>query len=423
VTVASAVLAVGVASSQSARAAEIQCAPRPSDPVGYQVTAVRADAVTPPSATPTIAVLDSGVAPAPEFGTRLLPGYNALSGSNDTSDSLGHGTAVASVAAAVAGGVRGISPTSPILPIRILDPHGDAQLDWVVKGIRRAVSSGARVINLSAAAPATGGNRAATRALQDEIFRAVTKGTIVIAPTGNEGASRLDVPAALPHVIAVGATDESNARAAFSNHGAGIDLAAPGSNIYAAAPTSICPSGFSLVNGTSFAAPAVAGAAALLLQQHPDLDTTQLTSMLDLHRATAPAWSAQTGFGVLDVPAVLAAPAPPPDAPEVDDTIAWAERHPAVLPRSKRTRTLQAHVASHSDPADVFRIALKKGDRITASVSPKLKVSVRSVAKTLASGSGKARAKAPKAGQYYVTVMASKTPIADTQYSLTLKRG
>ena len=377
-----------------------------------------------PATTPPIAVLDSGVAPVPELEGRLRQGANVISGGSSATDTDGHGTAVASVAAAAAGGVRGVSPTSPIIPVKVFDARGETSAAWVIAGIRRAVALGAGVINLSAAGPATGTDPATNRVVQSAIFDAISKGVLVISPTGNEGAKKLDIPASYPHVLAVGATDASGLTASFSNTGAGIDLVAPGDGITTAAPQAVCGSGYAYVSGTSFSSPAVAGAAAVLEQLHPGLDTTQLTNMLRLAGAS-PVWSGLTGFGTLNVPAVLAAPVPPPDAPEVDDTIAWAKRHPVVLPRSKRSRTIQAHVATHSDPADVFRVALKRGDRLTATVSSgstRLPLSIQSASKALASGGGKARTKVSRAGEYYVMVKATRTPVAGVQYSLTLKR-
>lgn len=408
--------------ASTAAAREIQCGPKPDNPVGYQVRTVGADRVQPPPTTPPIAVLDTGVAEVPELRGRLRPGFDATTGGKNTDDTDGHGTGVATVAAGQAEGVRGISPTSPVIPIKIFGRGGETKPSWVVTAIRKAVSLGARVINISAAGE-PGTDRAADRMISEAINDAVSKGVIVVAPSGNEGVGYLDVPATYPHVIAVGGTDESNQPASFSNRGPGLDLVAPGENLYTAAPRSVCPSGYSFVRGTSFSAPAVAGAAALLLQAHPDLDSSQATNMLRLHGSFAPAWTPAFGFGMLDLPAVLAAPVPPADAPEIDDTVAWAKRHPLVLRRYARNATVRAQVAPYSDPSDVFRVALRKGARLKATLSARtLRVSIRSASRTLAKGRGGASAKAPRAGDYYVTVAAPKTPVVGVAYTLTLKR-
>src|SRR5262245_55188807 len=94
-------LAAGSAAFPSGAAA-LECAPKPDNPTGYQVTAVKADQVEPPATTPPIAILDSGVAAVPELGGRLRAGVDVTTGGENTSDTDGHGTAVASVAAAAA---------------------------------------------------------------------------------------------------------------------------------------------------------------------------------------------------------------------------------------------------------------------------------------------------------------------------------
>jgi Subtilase family len=422
IRVLAAVVASQLVAGTAAAAAGIQCGPRPDDPLGYQVIAVKADQVEPPATTPPIAILDSGVAAVPELQGRLRPGFDATTGKPSAADDRdGHGTAVATFAAGSAGAVRGVSPTSPVVPIRIFDARGNGTASWVAAGIRAAVARGAGVINISAAGEVLGADRAADRLVENAIDEAVTRKVLVVAPSGNEGAGHVDVPAAYPHVLAVGATDESNLRAPFSNLGSGLDLVAPGADMYTAAPRSVCASGYAFVSGTSFAAPAVAGAAALLEQLHPGLDASQLTDMLRLRGASAPSWSAGFGFGMLDVPAVLSAAVAPPDAPEVDDTVSWAKRHSPVLGYPRKSATVQAHVAPHTDPADTFRVRLRKRDR--------LRVVVHAPGATLALhlSDGKRRlafgAPVARATTYYVTVDLKKSPPAGTSYTLELTRG
>jgi subtilisin family serine protease len=379
---------------------------------------VHADQIEVPATTPPIAILDSGISDVPELHDRLRPGYNVTNRSANTNDIDGHGTAVAAVAAA-SGDVRGVSPTSPIIPIKIFDDRGESTAEDFIAGIERAIALGAGVINVSGAGSAADVDPATRRAVQDAIFKAVSKGIPVIAPTGNEGGTRLDVPATYSHVIAVGATDESGAPASFSNSGSGIDLVAPGAAITTSAPSFLCASGYGTVSGTSFSAPAVAGAAALLLQLHPGLDPLQLADMLRLHglRTPAPGWSIDTGFGMLDVAAALAAPVPPADQPEVDDTVSWANTHAPVLTASKRSRTLTGRVATHSDPADVFRVQLKKGDRFRATL--------QGAGTTLSFGDRSRRLKQgriQRSGTYYVTVAAQANVPAGADYKLTLRR-
>jgi len=407
-------------------AGAVECAPKPSDPVGYELRATHADQVQVPPTTPPIAVLDSGVSPVPELEGRLRQGVDAATGGRNTNDTDGHGTAVASIAAAQAGGVRGISPSTPIIPIRIFDARGDSTAEVVVSAVDRAIALGAGVINISASQPPGSGDPAADRIVQAAIERAVTKGIVVVVPSGNEGKSTLNVPASYPHVIAVGATDESGDQASFSNGGPGLDLVAPGANLTTAAPGFLCASGYQFASGTSFSAPAVAGAAALLEARHPGLDSTQLTDMLRLHgpRVPAPAWRPGLGFGMLDVAAVLAAPVPAPDAPEVDDTITWAKRHSPVLTTRKRKSTINARVAMHTDPADTFRVRLKRGDLFRATLEAKegtLTLSLRTEKRKLATARA-LRVRIKRSGTYYVTVAVKQTPPEGADYSLRLRR-
>lgn len=410
----------------SAAGSSLECAPRPDSPTGYQVNAVGADSLEAPPTTPAVAVLDSGVAAVPELSGRLREGVNVVTGGRNASDLVGHGTAVASVAAAAAGGVRGVSPTTPVVPIKIFNPRGQAAAVDVINGIRAAVRLGARVINISAALPARGSDNQANRRVQDAIWAAVTKRVVVVAPTGNEGGKTLDIPAAYAHVLAVAATDEGNARADFSNAGAGVDLAAPGSNITTAVPSFLCSTGYALVSGTSFAAPAVAGAAALVLQRHPELDATQAADLLRLRglRAPAPGWNIDTGFGVLDVPASLAAPVPPPDDPEVNDTVTWAKKHPFVLAPPARKRTVAGRLAPHMDPRDFFRLRLVRGDKFRVRVA----APGAAVALTLNDGQrdiargGSISLGVPRTGAYYIGASLRNGPAAGADYELRLER-
>lgn len=415
------------ASVGSAHAISVDCTAKPDNPVGYEITTTQADRVTIPQTAPAIAVLDTGIANVPELSGRIRQGYNVATGDSSTNDIDGHGTAVASLAAAAAGGVRGVSPTSPVIPIKIYDDAGNSSADDFVAGIERAVNAHAGVINVSAAGSPDGVDSATRRNVQDAINAAVSLGIPVIAASGNEGEGRLDVPALFAHVIAVGATDESGAAASFSNTGSGLDLVAPGANVVTAAPGALCSSGYGRASGTSFSTPLVAGAAALLIQAHPDLDVAQLTDMLRLRgpRASAPAWSAAFGFGMLNLADVLNAPVPTADQPEVNDTISWAKLQPAVLAAPKRARVLYARIAPHQDPADVYRVKLKRGDKLSVRVQQPsgTKLKLQFGATKLVGKRGTAfTQKISKTGTYYVGVALGQAPPVGSGYSLTLKR-
>ena len=410
-----------------ASAISVSCADRPDATASYGVTTVHADQVQVPATTPPIAVLDTGIADVPELRGRIRAGYNVTNDSPNTNDIDGHGTAVASIAAATAGGLRGISPTSPVIPIKVFDDRGESAPEDLVAAIQRAISLKAGVINISASALPSDIDAESAKTLKYAINAAVSLGIPVVAASGNEGAGTLDIPAAYPHVIAVGATDVSGAPASFSNSGGGLDLVAPGEEIAVAAPSALCSTGYGTVTGTSFAAPAVAGTAALLLAKDPNLDVGQIADILRLRgiRNPAPAWSLERGFGMLDVAASLNAPVPSADQPEVNDDIGWAKLQPAVLSGTKRSRTVFARIAPHLDPVDVYRMKLKKGERLQVSLKAPAGVKLR-----LSFGTKSlARRKSPRfseriraAGTYYVGVSIQKSPDAGAGYILSLSR-
>lgn len=433
-----AALAVAAVPAAPANGSGAGCAPVP-DPgtVPWQVSAVHAEAIAPPPTTPAIAVLDSGVDPAaPGLGGRVRPGLNVVSPASGTDDAEGHGTAVAAVAAG-AGDARGVSPTSPIIPITIFDARGETRVSWIVKGIAAALARHAGVINISAAGPSRGPLTHDDRVVQRAIDGAVSRGTVVVVSTGNEGLGRLDAPARYAHVIAVGATDESGEPADFSNRGAGLDVVAPGSGLITAAPATRCATGFQIVSGTSFAAPAVAGAAALAQALHPGIDVAALTDLLRSPVPNSP-WSPDRGFGLLDVAAVLAAPVPPGDAGEADDDIGLVQGAPALRLASHRGTALDDRVSAHTDPADVFRVRLRRGDRFVAAVksTPRARLQLAlwspgAAASAPAAGargrlarsaSGRLAVTIPRAGIYCVTVSAVRTPPAGVGYRLMLRR-
>jgi hypothetical protein len=398
----------------------------PSGSIGYQVTAVHADRVGVPATTPPIAVLDSGVGPVRELAGRVRRGANLVAPNRATDDHDGHGTAAAMIAAGGEGPVRGIAPTAAVIPITIFDRDNRTSPGLIARGIAKARALGARVINLSVAGLAPRGTAADRALLQGAIDTAASRGIPVVVPTGNEGLRRLDVPAGYAHVVAVGATDETGAVADFSNTGSGLDLVAPGAAITTAVPAGVCASGYGFASGTSFAAPAVAGAASMLLAAHPDLDITQLTNMLRFPGGfeTPPAWRADIGFGMLDVAATLAARVPPADAPEVDDTIAWSKHHPPILRAPTRTATVRASVATHTDPADTFRVQLRRGDRFRAVLTNGSRgptVSLSNGWQALARGTSVSM-KVAHAGAYYVTVHAGPRPPQGARYTLVVTR-
>ena len=208
-----------------------------------------------------VAVVDTGVAEAPDLAGRLLPGWNAIARSDDAADDNGHGTHVAGTVAEVEGNglaESGVAPEASILPVKVLDSTGSGSDVDVAAGIVWAADHGARIVNLS-----LGGGEAST-VLADGVIYARSKGVLIVAAAGNDGGA-VGVPARLAGVLAVGAIDANQVRAPFSAGGRALDLVAPGVGILQQTLDGVGGYADRSWSGTSMASPHVAGVAALAL--------------------------------------------------------------------------------------------------------------------------------------------------------------
>jgi type VII secretion-associated serine protease mycosin len=219
-----------------------------------------------------VAVLDTGVdREHPDLSTNLLSGFDFVNDDSDPSDDGTHGTHVAGIIAAVANngeGVTGMAPRSRILPVKVLDSQGLGPDVAVAKGVIYAVEQGARIINLSSGTPFP------SLALKEAVEFADRRGVMVIAAAGNtaERDNSVLFPAAYPQVLAVGALDDRDSPAPFSQRQPYVSLAAPGVNI----ASTIWRAGnagaaYGSGTGTSAAAPHVSALAALLWSADPRL--------------------------------------------------------------------------------------------------------------------------------------------------------
>jgi serine protease len=208
-----------------------------------------------------VAVVDTGVAPAPDLDGRLLPGWNVLARSENAADDNGHGTHVAGTVAEVGGNglaESGVAPEASILPVKVLDSTGAGSDADVAAGIVWAADHDARIINLS-----LGGSQPST-VLADGVAYARTRGVLIVAAAGNDGGA-VGVPARLAGVVAVGAVDSTRVRAPFSAGGRALDLVAPGVDILQQTLDGVGGYADRSWSGTSMASPQVAGVAALAL--------------------------------------------------------------------------------------------------------------------------------------------------------------
>ncbi|HEX5740970.1 MAG TPA: S8 family serine peptidase, partial [Pilimelia sp.] len=282
------------------------------------------------SSGPLIAVLDTGVDLAhPDLAGKVdaARAWNTLTDTRDVTDLNGHGTAVAGVAAAATNngiGIAGVAPGARILPVVVASPEGWAFDSDVIEGITYAADAGASVINLSLSSP-----QEASAAMLDAVAYATARGAVVVAAAGNSGTQSREYPAALDDVISVGATDDAGRLAYFSSSDDTVDVAAPGLWLTTTQPGG----GYRAMSGTSFAAPVVAGVAALVRSAHPDWTPAQVRARLTVTARDAGPRGLDPwyGHGVVDAAAALgwAAGAPFPLArPDGDDTPAAARALP-----------------------------------------------------------------------------------------------
>jgi subtilisin family serine protease len=223
----------------------------------------------------TVAVIDSGAQPDhPDLASKLVAGWNFLTGTSNTSDVLSHGTGTAGTIAAASNngtGVAGVAWANPIMPLVAVDSTGYASYSNIANAITYAADHGVRVINISISGSSS------SSALQNAVNYAWNKGSVVVAAAGNSSSSSPNYPAACDNVVSVSATDSNDSLASFSNYGSWIDLAAPGVSV----TTLTTGSGYSSRSGTSFSAPIVAGVAALVLSVKPTLSASSLVSLLE----------------------------------------------------------------------------------------------------------------------------------------------
>jgi type VII secretion-associated serine protease mycosin len=248
-----------------------------------------------------VAVVDTGVdLDHPDLAGNVVSGYNVISPGAPPQDDHGHGTHVAGIVAAITNnnvGVAGVAGGCRIMPVKVLNNVGEGTDFDVATGIQWAADNGARVINMSLGSPDY------SYALADAVDYAYGKNVLIVAAAGNDGLESILYPAALPHVMAVGATDKIDGRASFSNYGNALDIVAPGVNIF----STLWDNSYTYLSGTSMATPHVAGVAALVLSLHPEYTNDQVEKVLkagcvDLGN---PGWDPYYGYGRVDALAAL----------------------------------------------------------------------------------------------------------------------
>src|SRR3954447_6375114 len=288
-------------------------------------------------AVPTVAVVDSGVdLEHPDLKANLLSGgKDFVDGDTVPQDENGHGTHVAGTIGAIGDngtGVTGVAWKAHMLPVRVLDKDGSADVSTVIAGEKYAADHDAKIVNLSL------GGAWPSQAEYDTLRNATH--TLFVVAAGNDGADvdhSDSYPCAydLPNVVCVAATGGHDELASFSNYGAStVDLAAPGVDILSTYPRGTGDQGladYEWLSGTSMATPEVAGAAALVLSADSTLTPWQVRGKL-LAGADPVASLANkvASGGRLDVLGAINAVAPSKDA---------EPRAAALAPNPRRVTT------------------------------------------------------------------------------------
>jgi subtilisin family serine protease len=347
-----------------------------------------------------VAVIDSGVDKThPDLAERILDAESFVGGKAGT-DALGHGTFVSGLIAAGVDngiGIAGLAPSARILDAKVVTKSRAIPVEAEARAIRWAVDNGARVINMSLGGirdPLDPGRDTYSRLEADAVAYAVSNGVVVVAAVGNSDQAPespwkyASYPAALPHVLGVSAMSDTGAIPLFSNRDRIYnDIAAPGLRILSVLPrpltarfpscteqgySSCGPEEYREAQGTSFAAPQVSAAAAVLLSLRPTLRPEQVTQLLqqtavDLDVSTgcsacAVGRDAYSGRGRLDVAAaitVMSKHVPERDFYETNDDL--GSRAYVAYGSNRR---IQATVDFWDDQDDVYAISLDRNQPV-----------------------------------------------------------
>lgn len=284
------------------------------------IDATEAWAISKGSSGLAVAVIDSGIDYThPDLAPNFAGGDDFVFDDGDPMDDQGHGTHVAgTIAAAMSNltgdpaqeeGVVGVAPNARLFAYKVCRADGSCDDFAIQRAIARAMTDGARVINMSLGGPDF--SQSLAGAVQD----AWNAGLVIVAGAGNDGTTNAFYPAALDNVISVAAFDEDHLRATFSTYGAWVDISAPGNVIISSYPLASCGAStvpgdtgcYTWLSGTSMATPHVSGAAALVWSRPDVTSNSQVVDILlqsaDGQGAAAvrlDSWTAHGGLNIHD---------------------------------------------------------------------------------------------------------------------------
>jgi len=353
--------------------------------------------------TVRVAVLDSGVDSShPDLQSQIVDGRSFVSSSweNDTN---GHGTFVAGEIAAATNNGTGIASVGfpvELLIAKIVRSDGTISPDAEARAIHWAVDRGARVINMSFGGvrdPHDRGLDTYSPLEAAAVQYAVSKGALVVAAVGNADSAPTTpwgyagYPAALPHVLGVSSLNRDGTVPMFSNRDSRyVDLAAPGESIFSTLPRALTatarpgcfPQGYSECGpmefrrgeGTSFSAPQVSAAAAVLFATDPGLQSDQVSNILERTADDANLDSGclrcyagrdpMTGWGLLDIGSAVRAlsdPLPRADRFEANDRVSTA-----TALWGRKGQRIQATIDYWDDRDDIYKIKIHRGQKLVA---------------------------------------------------------
>ncbi|WHH58740.1 DVUA0089 family protein [Petroclostridium sp. X23] len=256
-----------------------------------------------------LAIIDTGVQlDHPEFADKIFIGaYDATGEGIPGIDTDGHGTHVAGIAGDNGrnGKIAGVAWDCPIMPIRVANEFGKISTSYLIEATSHVAEYIEQypdkriVINMSI------GGRGYNFAFKDAIDKALENGVVFVTSAGNDDKRVPSYPTSYNGVIAVAASTPKNTRTVFSTTGPWTSVAAPGEKIYSTLYDPFDDERtYEFMDGTSMASPYVAGAAALLLSEHPELTPAQVKTQLE-KTAQGNGFTEELGYGVIDMEAML----------------------------------------------------------------------------------------------------------------------
>ncbi|MBL0387380.1 S8 family peptidase [Tumebacillus sp. ITR2] len=242
-----------------------------------------------------VAVLDTGV-DSTSKDLKVAGGTSFVPEEDTVQDLNGHGTHVSGILAALQNdqGLIGVAPKADLYAVKVMNAQGEGTYSQLIQGIEWAIDNHMDVISMSLSGSED------SKALHQAIQEAADQNIVLVAAAGNDGRATVSYPAKYDEVLAVGAVDENNQHAAFSNTGQELDLVAPGVNVQSL----WLGDAYQTKSGTSMATPQVAGVAALLKSKTPTLTAKQVRRQLE-DTATPLGEVTQFGKGLVNAEAVL----------------------------------------------------------------------------------------------------------------------